>query len=113
MQRVPALMRRAFTLLRSGRPAPVLLEVPVDLAGVYTEGIRHVSRLDIDFAGELGYRIKLLGIARLTEHGLEQRVHPCMMRQGTPIAAVEGVYVLVSAWLLVSAWRGRRAAGQP
>ena len=35
--------------------------------------------LDIDFAEELGYRIKLLGIARLTEHGLEQRVHPCMV----------------------------------
>src|SRR6188472_826570 len=43
---------------------------PVDLAGVYAEGIRHVSRLDIDFAEELGYRIKLLGVARLTEEGL-------------------------------------------
>src|SRR5712675_2957761 len=52
---------------------------PVDLAGVFAEGIRHVSRLDIDFAAELGYRIKLLGIARLTENGLEQRVHPCMV----------------------------------
>ena len=38
--------------------------------------------LDIDFADELGYRIKLLGIARLTEHGLEQRVHPCMVPRG-------------------------------
>jgi homoserine dehydrogenase len=65
---------------------------PVDLAGVYTEGIRHVSRLDIDFAQELGYRIKLLGIARLTENGLEQRVHPCMVKRETSIAAVEGVF---------------------
>jgi homoserine dehydrogenase len=65
---------------------------PVDLAGVYTEGIRHVSRLDIAYAEELGYRIKLLGIARLTDHGLEQRVHPCMVRRETPIAAVEGVF---------------------
>jgi homoserine dehydrogenase len=65
---------------------------PVDLAGVYCEGIRHVSRLDIEFAAELGYRIKLLGIARLTDHGLEQRVHPCMVRRDTPIAAVEGVF---------------------
>jgi homoserine dehydrogenase len=64
----------------------------VDLAGVYCEGIRHVSRLDIEFAEELGYRIKLLGIARLTDHGLEQRVHPCMVRRETPIAAVEGVF---------------------
>ncbi|MFZ3237145.1 MAG: homoserine dehydrogenase [Stellaceae bacterium] len=70
---------------------------PVDLAGVYAEGIRHVSRLDIDFAEELGYRIKLLGIARLTEDGLEQRVHPCMVPRATPIAAVEGVYNAVVA----------------
>jgi len=70
---------------------------PVDLDGVYTEGIRHVSRLDIDFAEELGYRIKLLGIARLTEDGLEQRVHPCMVKKGTPIAAVEGVFNAVVA----------------
>ena len=70
---------------------------PVDLDGVYAEGIRHVSRLDIDFAEELGYRIKLLGIARLTEDGLEQRVHPCMVPRATPIAAVEGVYNAVVA----------------
>ena len=70
---------------------------PVDLDGVYAEGIRHVSRLDIDFAEELGYRIKLLGIARLTENGLEQRVHPCMVPRATPIAAVEGVYNAVVA----------------
>jgi homoserine dehydrogenase len=70
---------------------------PVDLAGVYTEGIRHISRLDIDFAEELGFRIKLLGIARLTENGLEQRVHPCMVPRPTPIAAVEGVFNAVVA----------------
>ncbi|MGH7113116.1 MAG: homoserine dehydrogenase [Stellaceae bacterium] len=70
---------------------------PLDLAGVHAEGIRHVSRLDIDFAEELGYRIKLLGIARLTEDGLEQRVHPCMVPRASPIAAVEGVYNAVVA----------------
>jgi homoserine dehydrogenase len=72
--------------------ASVAFGRPVDLAGVYAEGIRHVSRLDIEYAEELGYRIKLLGIARLTDHGLEQRVHPCMVRRETPIAAVEGVF---------------------
>jgi homoserine dehydrogenase len=77
--------------------ASVAFGRPVDLPGVYAEGIRHVSRLDIDFAEELGYRIKLLGIARLTDHGLEQRVHPCMVRRGTPIAAVEGVFNAVVA----------------
>lgn len=77
--------------------ASVAFGRPVDLTGVYTEGIRHISRLDIDFAEELGYRIKLLGIARLTENGVEQRVHPCMVPRGTPIAAVEGVFNAVVA----------------
>ena len=72
--------------------ASVAFGRPVDLAGVYCEGIRHISALDIGFAEELGYRIKLLGIARLTDHGLEQRVHPCMVRRAAPIAAVEGVF---------------------
>jgi homoserine dehydrogenase len=72
--------------------ASVAFGRPVDLAGVYCEGIRHISALDIGFAEELGYRIKLLGIARLTDHGLEQRVHPCMVRREAPIAAVEGVF---------------------
>src|SRR5256714_3592024 len=70
---------------------------PVNLAGLYTEGIRHISRLDIDFAEELGFRIKLLGIARMTDHGLEQRVHPCMVPRATPIAAVDGVFNAVVA----------------
>ncbi|HEX2151016.1 MAG TPA: homoserine dehydrogenase [Stellaceae bacterium] len=77
--------------------ASVAFGRPVDADGVYTEGIRHVSRLDIGFADELGFRIKLLGIARLTEHGLEQRVHACMVPAGTPIAAVEGVFNAVVA----------------
>src|SRR5438094_4549437 len=77
--------------------ASVGFGLPIDFDGVYTEGIRHVSRLDIDFAEELGYRIKLLGIARLTEEGLEQRVHPCMVPRATPIAAVDGVYNAVVA----------------
>jgi len=64
----------------------------VDFAGVYIEGIRHVSALDIEYARELGYRIKLLGLARPTEHGIEQRVHPCMVPLTTPIASVEGVF---------------------
>src|SRR5271157_2233946 len=70
---------------------------PVAFDAVYVEGIRNVSRLDIDYSEELGYRIKLLGIARLTEDGLEQRVHPCMVSRATPIAAVEGVYNAVVA----------------
>lgn len=64
----------------------------VNFVGVHVEGIRHVSATDIAFAEELGYRIKLLGIARPTQHGIEQRVHACMVPIGTPIAHVEGVF---------------------
>jgi homoserine dehydrogenase len=64
----------------------------VDFPGVYVEGIRHVSALDIEYAEELGFRIKLLGLARPTEHGIEQRVHPCMVPRTAPIANVEGVF---------------------
>ena len=64
----------------------------VDISGVHIEGIRHVSAVDIDYAEELGFRIKLLGLARPTEFGIEQRVHPCMVPKTAPIAHVEGVF---------------------
>ena len=64
----------------------------VNFAGVHVEGIRNVSAMDIAYAEELGYRIKLLGLARPTEHGIEQRVHACMVPIGTPLAHVEGVF---------------------
>ncbi|HEY7687081.1 MAG TPA: homoserine dehydrogenase [Dongiaceae bacterium] len=72
--------------------ASVAFGCEVNFAGIHVEGIRHVSATDIAYAEELGYRIKLLGIARLTEFGIEQRVHPCMVRRGAPIAHVEGVF---------------------
>ena len=70
---------------------------PVNLESVYIEGIRQVSAIDIEFATELGYRIKLLAIARLTEYGVEQRVHPCMVAEGASIAHVGGVFNAVVA----------------
>jgi len=70
---------------------------PVDFAAVYIEGIRAVSATDIAFATELGYRIKLLGIARRTPDGIESRVHPCMVPAGAPIARVDGVFNAVVA----------------
>jgi homoserine dehydrogenase len=69
----------------------------VDFDGIHVEGIRHISALDIEFAAELGYRIKLLGITRLTDRGIEQRVHACMVPRATPIAHVEGVFNAVVA----------------
>ncbi len=70
---------------------------PVAFDSVYVEGIRRVSALDIGFANELGYRIKLLGIARQTDAGIETRVHPCMVPQSAPIARVDGVFNAVVA----------------
>ncbi|MGH6942683.1 MAG: homoserine dehydrogenase, partial [Geminicoccaceae bacterium] len=89
---------------------------PPDFAAVYTEGIRHVSALDIAFASEMGYRIKLLGVARLTEFGLEQRVHPCMVPLAAPISQVEGVFNAVVAegdQVGASLYAGRGAGGGP
>ena len=72
--------------------AAVAFGTEVDFAGVHVEGIRHVSALDIAFADDLGYRIKLLGLARQTEFGLEQRVHACMVPRTAPVAHVDGVF---------------------
>ena len=69
----------------------------VDLAALHIEGIRHVSALDIALAGELGYRIKLLGIASREDGGVTARVHPCMVPESTAIAHVDGVFNAVLA----------------
>jgi len=68
----------------------------VNFAGVHVEGIRRVTSMDIEFAQELGYRIKLLGLARETSYGIEQRVHPCMVPLEAPIAHIEGVFNAVA-----------------
>jgi len=70
---------------------------PVSFDDVHVEGIRRISALDIAFATELGYRIKLLGIARQTDMGIETRVHPCLVPQTAPIARVDGVFNAVVA----------------
>ena len=58
---------------------------------IYVEGIRSITTADIEAADELGYRIKLLGVATRTESGIEQRVHPTMVPKSSPIARVDGV----------------------
>ena len=52
--------------------------VPVDMSKVHIEGITHLEAKDIKFAEELGYRIKLLGITKYTDYGIELRVHPAL-----------------------------------
>ncbi|MFD0934196.1 homoserine dehydrogenase, partial [Methylobacterium trifolii] len=63
----------------------------VDAEGVSVEGISGVQPLDLKMADELGYRIKLLGVAQLAEGGIEQRVHPTMVPKSSAIAQVMGV----------------------
>lgn len=58
---------------------------------VFTEGISHITTGDIEYAEELGYRIKHLGITRLTEKGIELRVHPTLISEQVLIANVHGV----------------------
>ena len=70
---------------------------PVRFEAVHVEGIRRVSALDIAFAEELGYRIKLLGIARRIPAGVEARVHPCLVPTASPLARVDGVFNAVVA----------------
>lgn len=70
---------------------------PVAFEAVHVEGIRRISAVDIAFANELGYRIKLLGLARATDAGISTRVHPCMVPASAPIARVDGVFNAVVA----------------
>lgn len=63
----------------------------IDFGSIHIEGIRHISAVDIEYAIELGYRVKLLAIARKGIGGIQQRVHPCMVRERTAIAHVDGV----------------------
>jgi homoserine dehydrogenase len=65
---------------------------PVELSDIYIEGISKLSPLDISFAKEFGYRIKLLAIARNGDDGLELRVHPTMIPSEHLLAQVGGVY---------------------
>jgi homoserine dehydrogenase len=65
--------------------------IPMQFSKAYTEGISKLTRQDIRYAEELGYRIKLLGITRRTPKGIELRVHPTLIPARRLIANVEGV----------------------
>ncbi len=79
--------------------ASIAFGIPLQFDRVYTEGISAITREDIGFAEELGYRIKHLGIARHSADGIELRVHPVLIPQRSLIANVNGVMnaVLVDA----------------
>ena len=65
--------------------------IPLDFDSLYIEGITGITPLDVQFAEELGYRIKHLGIARRSQAGIELRVHPTLVPERRLIANVNGV----------------------
>ena len=73
--------------------------IPLQFDKVYTEGISHITRDDVVYAEQLGYRIKHLGMTRRTDSGVELRVHPTLIPDRRLIANVDGVMnaVLVNA----------------
>ena len=96
--------------------ASVAFGAEVNFHAVHVEGIQFISADDIAFASELGYRIKLLGIANQTELGVEQRVHPAMVPIDSPLAHVEGVFnaVVVEADAIgTSVLQGEGAGAKP
>jgi homoserine dehydrogenase len=64
----------------------------LDFKKIHVEGIRGITPLDISFADEFGYKIKLLAIAKSEKDGIEARVHPTLVEKGTPIADVSGAF---------------------
>jgi len=89
----------------------------IDADAVSVEGIQSISLADLAAADELGYRIKLLGVAERTQKGVEQRVHPTMVAKSEPLAQTMGVLNAVTidgdaigALTLVGAGAGGDAA---
>lgn len=64
----------------------------IDFNSIYTEGISRISGLDVKFANEFGYRIKLLAIGKLSDGQVEARVHPTMIPLHNPLSEVNGVF---------------------
>ena len=71
--------------------ASIAFGIPLQFDKIYTEGISRITRLDVEYAERLGYRIKHLGIARKTSEGIELRVHPTLIPERRLIANVNGV----------------------
>ncbi len=71
--------------------ASLAFGVTLDAGAISIEGIQDISLADLHAAAELGYRVKLLGVAQRTTHGVEQRVHPTMVPLSSSIAQVMGV----------------------
>ncbi len=71
--------------------ASIAFGIPLQFEKAYTEGISKITREDVDYATELGFSIKHLGVTRRTEKGIELRVHPTLIPKRRLIANVDGV----------------------
>ena len=67
----------------------------IDYDGIAVEGIDHISLTDIVQARDMGFSIKLLGLARMTNEGLEQRMQPCLVPESSPLGQLDGVTNMV------------------
>lgn len=72
--------------------ASLAYNIPLSFNEIYKEGIRRITSQDIEFAGELGYKIKLLAIAKASDGKVELRVHPTMVPKDYLISKVDGVF---------------------
>ena len=89
---------------------------PVNLKEIYTEGISAIAPVDIEFAREFGYRIKLLAIAKAQQGAIEARVHPTMIPEDYLLAQVGGVFnaiYVVGDYVGQGLFYGRGAGDQP
>ncbi|MBF0448754.1 MAG: homoserine dehydrogenase [Magnetococcales bacterium] len=96
--------------------AAIAFGTPPNFSGIHIEGINHISDIDIAWAMEMGYRIKLLGIAKRMAHGLELRVQPTLVPDTSMVASVEGVFNSVfvrSAYAGTTMYHGRGAGEKP
>jgi homoserine dehydrogenase len=96
--------------------AAIAFGVRMPFKSAYVEGITQLQSQDIRFAEQLGYRIKLLGIAKQTPDGIELRIHPCLVPVNSIIANVEGAMnaVMVQADAVgTTLYYGKGAGGEP
>jgi len=70
--------------------AAIAFGIPLQFKQAYTEGISRITGKDVAYAEQLGYRLKLLGISRRNQHGVELRVHPTLIPERRLIANVDG-----------------------
>jgi homoserine dehydrogenase len=96
--------------------AAIAYGIPIPFDQAHVEGITQLLTKDMQLAAQLGYHIKLLGIAKRTEYGVEVRVHPCLISDRSLIANVEGAMNAVmihSDALGTSMYYGKGAGGEP